>query len=183
MVRGSVSGRGFCLLSPADSVSCLSAMTPSLHDITVRPMTPEDLGQVVAIEQRAFSSPWSPAHFHDELNSPHAFPLVAESAACCIAGYLCPSLVLDEGEILDVAVREECRGFGVGRLLVTEVLRLFRERGASRVWLEVRVSNEAAISLYRAFGFRECGRRRGYYENGEDALLMDITINGAEHAV
>jgi ribosomal-protein-alanine N-acetyltransferase len=91
-----------------------------------------------------------------------------------VAGYLCPSLILDEGEILDVAVRDNCRSLGIGRLLVTTALTLFRERAVQLVYLEVRISNQAAISLYRSLGFRESGRRTRYYENGEDALLMEI---------
>ena len=141
--------------------------------VTVRPMAVGDLEQVIAIEQTSFPRPWTIDHFCDELDSPNTFPLVAVADGS-VVGFLCPSLVLDEGEILDVAVRGDCRGVGIGRLLVTEALRLFRERGALRVFLEVRVSNEAAISLYRSIGFRESGRRTRYYENGEDALLMDI---------
>ena len=102
---------------------------------------------------------------------------MAVPSAGKIAGYLCPSLVLDEGEILDVAVVADYRGLGIGRLLVTTALRVFQERGALRVYLEVRTSNQAAISLYQALGFRETGRRKRYYENGEDALLMDIIIS------
>jgi ribosomal-protein-alanine N-acetyltransferase len=137
-------------------------------------MNEGDLLQVVAIEQQSFPHPWTVEHFRDELSSSHAFPLAVVTADGIIAGYLCPSLVLDEGEILDVAVHDDFRGLGIGRLLVAEVLQLFRERGASRVFLEVRVSNDAAISLYRSLGFRENGCRTRYYENGEDALLMDI---------
>jgi ribosomal-protein-alanine N-acetyltransferase len=140
-------------------------------------MNEGDLLQVVAIEQQSFPHPWTVEHFRDELFSSHAFPLSAVIGNGIITGYLCPSLVLDEGEILDVAVHDDCRGLGIGRLLVEETLRLFRERGASRVFLEVRVSNEAAISLYRSLGFRESGRRTRYYENGEDALLMDISFD------
>jgi ribosomal-protein-alanine N-acetyltransferase len=151
-------------------------MTPYLTDIAMRPMTLEDLEQVVDIEQTSFPRPWTKDHFRDELDSPNTFPLVAVASDGRVAGYLCPSQVLDEGEILDVAVRDDFRGQGIGRLLVTEALRLFREQGAQRVWLEVRTSNQAAISLYRALGFRQTGLRERYYENGEDALLMDIFI-------
>ena len=146
-------------------------------ELLIRPMTAEDLTQVVDIEQHSFPHPWTIEHFRDEVHYPHAFPLVAVTSEGGIAGYLCPSLVLDEGEILDVAVRGDCRGLGVGRLLVTEALRVFQEKGALRVYLEVRTSNQAAISLYLALGFRETGRRKRYYENGEDALLMDIIIS------
>lgn len=152
-------------------------MAPNSSDITVRLMTGEDLGQVVTIEQQSFPQPWTIEHFRDELHSPHAFPLVAVTSAGTLAGYLCPALILDEGEVLDVAVREEYRGRGIGRALVMAALRLFQERGAARVFLEVRVSNGAAITLYRSLGFRDSGRRKGYYENGEDALLMDINLS------
>jgi len=151
-------------------------MEPSSLDILVRPMTGADLDQVLAIEQQSFPLPWTSEHFRDELASPHAFPLVAVADGE-IAGYLCLTQVLDEGEILDVAVAGEFRGRGIGRLLVTEAFRRFRERGAARVFLEVRVSNVAAITLYRSMGFQESGRRKRYYENGEDALLMDITLD------
>jgi ribosomal-protein-alanine N-acetyltransferase len=93
-----------------------------------------------------------------------------------VAGFICPFLVLDEGHILDVAVGNTRRGEGIGGLLVETALRLLRERGALRVSLEVRTSNAPAISLYRRLGFEVSGLRKRYYENGEDALLMDITF-------
>lgn len=88
-------------------------------------------------------------------------------------GYICPMLVLDEGHILDVAVHSNYRGKGIGRMLVERVLHDCSERGAEFVSLEVRQSNESAIGLYRQLGFLETGRRKAYYENGEDALLME----------
>jgi len=177
--------RGFdqCLVCLGNCFHATFIMTLTLPDLTVRSMMEEDLDRVVAIERQSFPHPWTVDHFRDELHVPHAFPLVAEFASVGIAGYLCPMQLLDEGEILNMAVREECRGFGVGRLLLTTALRRFREQGASRVFLEVRVTNQAAVSLYRAFDFRTVGRRKGYYENGEDAFLMEFIINGADHAV
>jgi ribosomal-protein-alanine N-acetyltransferase len=144
--------------------------------VSVRPLTPEDLDQVVAIERESFPHPWTVDHFRDELNSPHAFPLAAVGNDGSVAGFICPFLVLDEGHILDVAVGNTRRGEGIGGLLVETALRLLRERGALRVSLEVRTSNAPAISLYRRLGFEVSGLRKRYYENGEDALLMDITF-------
>lgn len=151
--------------------------------VFLRPMTEGDLDQVVAIEQRSFPLPWTREQFLDELRSSHSFPLVAVAYDGVVAGYLCPSQVLDEGEILDVAVAEEFQGQGVGRLLVESALASFRERGVLRIFLEVRVSNQPAISLYQNLGFQKAGYRKRYYENGEDALLMDFSINGVEHAI
>ncbi|HTP66769.1 MAG TPA: ribosomal protein S18-alanine N-acetyltransferase [Geobacteraceae bacterium] len=154
-------------------------------DFVVRPMTENDLEAILAIECDSFSRPWSRNNFLDELKSDHSFPMVAVDHEGAIIGYIMPMLYLDEGHILDVAVRRDRRGKGIGRRLVERVLLFCRERGASFVALEVRVSNKAAIALYHQAGFVEKGRRRKYYENSEDAILMeyDFTENGVDNAV
>ena len=139
-------------------------------------MCEADLETVLDIESASFSRPWTRRHFLDEIVSSFGMPLVALAADGGVAGYLCLKLVLDEAEILDVAVRDSLRGRGIGRILVQSALALCRERKAVQVSLEVRVGNQAAIALYRRLGFLETGRRKGYYEDGEDALLMDYTF-------
>ena len=143
-------------------------------------MTEADLDEILAIENDSFPLPWNRDHFLDELKSVHAFPLVAFDPEENVMGYICPRLLFDEGHILNVAVNRAFRGSGVGRLLVERVLRDCREGGADTVSLEVRPSNHAAISLYRQLGFVETGRRRNYYENGEDALLFEYTFDNDE---
>jgi [ribosomal protein S18]-alanine N-acetyltransferase len=140
-------------------------------------MCERDLETVLAIETASFSHPWTRRHFLDEIASPFGIPLVAIGPDCCIAGYLCLKLVLDEAEILDVAVDGSLRGNGVGRTLVERALNLCREQKAALVALEVRAGNQAAIALYRRFGFRDSGLRKRYYEDGEDAILMDYTFD------
>jgi ribosomal-protein-alanine N-acetyltransferase len=149
-------------------------------DIIVCAMTEDDLDEVLAIEQYSFPLPWNRDHFLDELKTDCAFPLVAFTPGEKLAGYICPRLLLDEGHILDVAVHRSFRGRGVGRLLVERVLMECRDGGAEFVSLEVRPSNEIAIALYRQLGFVETGRRRKYYENGEDALLMEYHYDNEE---
>ena len=151
-----------------------------MKDFVICPMTESDLDEVLAIEADSFPRPWSRSHFLDELKSPHSFPLVALDQEGTLAGYICPMLLLDEGHILNVAVRNDYRGHGLGRLLVERVLRECRDRGAEFVSLEVRPSNTAAISLYRGLGFVETGLRKRYYENGEDAILMECLITNKE---
>ena len=136
-------------------------------------MRPEDLDSVLEIEGASFSRPWTRRHFLDEIDSSFGHPTVAVGARGEVAGYLCLKLVLDEAEILDVAVNPALRGRGVGRLLVQSALASCRDSGAELVALEVRVGNREAIPLYRSLGFREIGRRKGYYDNGEDAILME----------
>jgi len=136
-------------------------------------MAEADLEQVLSIEMRSFPHPWLRQHFIDELNSPYAFPISAFDGSGRLVGYICLMLLLDEGHIMNVAVDPDLRGSGVGRALVQKVLDDCREAGASFVSLEVRESNLPAISLYRNMGFAVVGKRKRYYENGEDALMME----------
>jgi len=160
-------------------------MKNNLRDIAIRPMAGNDLEGVVAIECESFPRPWKRDHFLDEMKCNHAFPLVAVDREGMLIGYIFPRFFLDEGHILNVAVKGDCRGKGVGRRLVERVLRDCRELGASLVSLEVRQSNSTAIALYRLLGFVVTGKRRNYYENGEDAILMEriFTGNGEDDAV
>jgi ribosomal-protein-alanine N-acetyltransferase len=140
-------------------------------------MASEDLEAVLEIESASFSRPWTSRHFRDEIESPCGYPTVALTPDGAIAGYLCLKQVLDEAEILDVAVSASLRGRGVGRILVEGALAASRSRGVAVVSLEVRVGNREAIALYERLGFREVGRRKNYYDNGDDAILMDISTS------
>lgn len=140
-------------------------------------MAEDDLDQVLEIEKKSFPHPWLRQHFMDELSSSYAFPLSAFDPSGRLAGYICPMQILDEGHILNVAVDPDLRGAGVGRLLVQQVLDDCQAANASFVSLEVRESNLPAISLYKKMGFEEMGRRKRYYENGEDALMMEYLFS------
>lgn len=142
-------------------------------EIIICPMTENDLDQVLAIEAVSYPRPWLRQHFLDELASANSDPLCALDQAGRVIGYICPMRLLDEAHILNVAVSPSARGRGVGEMLVRRVLEDSGSEGAAFVSLEVRVSNLAAIALYKKLGFAEVGRRRRYYENGEDALMME----------
>ncbi len=138
----------------------------------IRRMTPADVMSVVAIDTAAgILLPWSPNAYARELLKQTTFCWVAE-----VDGRLAGSLtlwdVVGEGEIANVAVHPDFWRQGIGRALVQTALDKAAELGLARVMLEVRASNEAAQTLYRSFGFEEDGRRRAYYANGEDAILM-----------
>jgi ribosomal-protein-alanine N-acetyltransferase len=148
-----------------------------LCDITLCPMGEDDLDAVMAIESISYPKPWTREHFIDEMLSPFAFPTVALDSEGRIAGYVCPTLLFDEAEIRNVAVHPDFRGLGIGQMLVRRVLDECREREASTVGLEVRLSNTAARELYRQLGFVETGSRPKYYENGEDAILMECDLD------
>ena len=143
---------------------------PPAAAIEVRRLTYADLPQVVAIERRAFTSPWSLAMFVLELSKPSGICLAATRGEE-LAGHLVCSRYDQVWHLMNVAVSPEHRGQGVAGALLR---RLFEEgRGKLPFTLEVRVSNQRAIGMYEYFGFRSAGvRPRYYHDNGEDALIM-----------
>jgi ribosomal-protein-alanine N-acetyltransferase len=143
----------------------------STQEVSLRPLVVSDLPAVIEIEHASFPFPWKLESFLNELNNPYARLAVAEQAGQVI-GYFCCWLVADEVHILDVAVHPDYRRCGIGRLLLQNILTKARQNGACSASLEVRVSNQPAITLYQALGFQQVAIRRRYYKNGEDALLM-----------
>ena len=151
-------------------------MKKPVAEIFFQPMTEADLDEVLRIEESSFSSPWSRRHFLDELTSPLSFPMVARMADGSVSGYICMMMVLDEGSVLNVAAHPQLRRKGIGKRMIQAALAEFRSRGASFVALEVRPTNKAAMTMYEGLGFVVTGRRKAYYENGEDAVLMEYDI-------
>jgi ribosomal-protein-alanine N-acetyltransferase len=149
--------------------------------LDIRRLTYADLPQVIAIERRAFPTPWSLAMFVLELSKPSGICLAARREGR-LTGYLVCSRYDTVWHIMNVAVDPDARRTGVA----TGLLRALLERvdnPRARYTLEVRESNVAAIALYERFGFRTAGMRRRYYQdNGEDALIMwrtPATLNGS----
>lgn len=141
-------------------------------------MRVEDLDAVMEIERRSFPEPWTPGLFLHELKLPFSKSVVAWRGAELV-GYICRWLVGDEVHILNVAVRPEARASGIGRDLVSLVMEEAEQSAATIVTLEVRRENEAAIGLYRSFGFTERGVRRNYYARGQDAVVMSCDLHPA----
>jgi len=138
----------------------------------IRRMTPADIPTVIEIDTAAgILQPWSPNSYAHELNKQTAFCWVAEVEGR-LAGSLTMWDLVGEAEIANIAVHPDFWRQGIARALMQTALDKAAKLGLTRVMLEVRASNEPAQSLYRAFGFVEDGLRRGYYVNGEDAILM-----------
>ena len=133
--------------------------------------------QIMAIEEASFASPWRSEHFLYEIGENlWAVNLVVELGDEVLA-YACVWELEDELKINNIAVRDDQRRRGIGRWLLVRVLERGRRRGCTMACLEVRPSNLAAVQLYREHGFREVGRRVGYYQQeGEDALLMELAL-------
>ena len=139
----------------------------------IRAMDLNDIDMVVAVEEQAFSVPWSRAAFETELDENElAHYLVAEVDGV-VVGYCGMWIILDEAHLTNVAVLSEHRGKGIGHSLLTTLMGYAKVRGATCMTLEVRRSNTAAQRLYRRLGFIPRGLRRQYYtDTQEDALIM-----------
>ncbi|MBQ8859751.1 MAG: ribosomal protein S18-alanine N-acetyltransferase [Ruminococcus sp.] len=138
----------------------------------VEKMTESHLNEVVKIEEKSFTNPWSRESFYEELLKPLSFKFVALENGK-VVGFAVLDTVLDEGNLLDIAVDESYRRNGVGRILMNALFEVAKEKSLSFITLEVRESSSPAIALYEAFGFERVGMRKNYYSKpNENALLM-----------
>lgn len=135
-------------------------------------MREEHLCGVQKVEESCFTHPWSKESFESELRKAESFKFVALENGEVI-GFAILETVLDEGNLLDIAVDKNHRRKGVARLLFDNMLMVAKEKELSFITLEVRSSSAPAISLYEAMGFEKVGTRKNYYSKPiEDALLM-----------
>ena len=138
----------------------------------IRKMTDREVPQVAELEKLCFAMPWSEKSVAGELDNPLALWLVAMEGDR-LAGYVGSQTVMDETDMMNLAVAPQFRRQGVGEALVNALTASLKELGSRCLTLEVRDSNEAARALYGKLGFTEIGRRRGYYRDPrEDALIL-----------
>ena len=147
-------------------------------------MSMDDLDAIMRIEPTIYSHPWTRGNFSDSLNSGYsAWVLYNSNNQDDIIGYSLMMMVIDEAHLLNISVAKPSQNRGFGKLLLNHMMSKARAYGATNMFLEVRLSNTSAISLYEAIGFNEMAIRRAYYptsspeKNGrEDALLMGIAL-------
>ena len=144
--------------------------------ITVREFVPEDTDKIAELERICFSRPWSGKEICSTALSEHAVYLTALIDGE-IAGYAGAYAVADTAEINNIAVFPKFRRSGVASALIDGLIKVCKERGVSKLSLDVRISNNAALKLYEKHGFYRVGSRRGYYAAPvEDAVLLDKDI-------
>lgn len=137
----------------------------------VRPMGCEDIGAAAKIEQECFSESWSENLLRSGLeNSLDSYLVYQEGKE--ILGYCVLRVLGDEGELQRIAVLPKAQGRGIARKLMDAMAGLARLKGAREISLEVRESNERAISLYKSYGFEKEAVRRGYYHDPPEAALI-----------
>jgi len=141
--------------------------------VELLPMTERDLDDVLRIEYRVYSHPWSRANFADSIGSGYSCWVCRIGGE--LVGYFVVMLAVDEAHLLNISVAEQRQRLGFGARLLRQAMKIAQLGGAATMLLEVRPSNEKALALYRHFGFRQIGVRRGYYPatgGREDALVL-----------
>ena len=147
-------------------------------DFRLLPMDRSTVPDVAAIERECFSQPWSEDMLAEELYNDNASFIVAEADDGTVLGYAGLTVVLDEGYINNIAVRSQYRRMGVADALLGTFIH-FAEDHLAFLTLEVRASNDKAISLYTKNGFVQEGRRKDYYKDPkEDAIIMTRRFSG-----
>lgn len=140
-------------------------------------MLSSDLPTVIRLDQACFSGLWNQAGYQREIDSPNSDLLVLERMTVSdphphVVGVGCLWAILDEAHITVLGIAPAYRRQGLGRWLLLQLLQRACDRALTHVTLEVRVSNQAAQALYTRYGFKTAGKRRRYYSDGEDALIL-----------
>jgi ribosomal-protein-alanine N-acetyltransferase len=142
----------------------------------IRPAASADVAELVELERLCFSDPWTADGIRETIQLETARSFIAQESDR-IVGYVFARISGPEGEILDLAVRPERRRRGIAAALLAAVREALHAAGARELYLEVRQSNQAAIALYGAHGFRPVGLRPHYYRNPpEDALVLRAPV-------
>lgn len=146
--------------------------------MVLRRATAADVPEVVGLERVCYGDPWPITAFAALPDNPRVFFAIArDEEGGAVTGYVVAWYVLDEGELANLAVTPSSRRRGIGGALLDATLDDARKRGSNQIFLEVREGNDSARKLYRARGFEEVGRRKGYYRTPvEDALILCCTV-------
>ena len=138
-------------------------------------LAPSDIKGIAEIEKECFSEPWSEGAIKEAFDYGTAFFVAKTDGA--VIGYVGVKKIRDEADIANVAVTKKARKCGVGDSLIKAVSDWAKQEGVKKVSLEVRVTNSAAISLYKKHNYTEVGRRKNFYRNpSEDALILSYEV-------
>ena len=140
--------------------------------MTVTQMKAFHVPQVAELERICFADPWSEKSIASELENRWAYWLVAVEGET-VVGYIGSQSTIDETDVMNIAVRPDCRRRGIAENLIEGLITELKKRGSQALMLEVRASNTPAIALYEKLGFLQVGCRKNYYRNPkEDALIL-----------
>lgn len=143
----------------------------------IRRMLPTDLDAVVAIEREVFLFPWTPGNFSDSIDSGYHCLVLDEEGQ--IFGYGIMTMGAQEAHLLTLSIALESQRKGWGERLLRHFIRIAREQRALTMYLDVRISNQAAARLYERMGFRQVGMRKDYYPamgGRENSIVMELVL-------
>lgn len=148
------------------------------NEIIIHNMKTEYIPQIIDIENKSFSAPWSADSFRYEVENNEFADYIVLLKGEEVIGYAGIWLIIDEAHLTTIAVKEPYKGQGLAERMIIELIRRVLIKGGTRMTLEVRPSNLSAQSLYNRLGFVGYGRRKGYYsDNNEDAIIMWKELN------
>ena len=146
--------------------------------VRMQPLTEAQLNQLLRIEQSTYAHPWTYGNFRDALQAGYHCQLLLGGDE--LIGYYIAMPGVDEAHLLNITVAPAHQRQGWGRLLLDALTLWARSQQAQCIWLEVRASNQAALTLYAAYGFRHISRRKNYYPalqaQREDAVIMSLAL-------
>ena len=158
---------------PRDPDGLERAADPGPLDVHLTPMRRRHLRTVLRIETEVYPRPWTMNLFVSELGMRSSRSYYVAKVGPTVVGYSGLMLIVEDAHVTTIAVDPAWQRHQIGTRLLLNIARDARDRGARHLTLEVRVSNEPAQNMYRTFGFRPAGIRKGYYaETNEDALVM-----------
>ena len=155
-----------------------TALKQGIERFSIRPMLDGDVAAVLAVEEAAYEFPWTEGIFQDCMRIGYScWALTTEHG---LSGHAVMSLMAaGECHLLNVCVRPELQGRGLGRHFMTHLIDTARGYGVTLMLLEVRPTNQVALALYRALGFNEVGTRKDYYPargGREDGLVLALQL-------
>ncbi len=110
------------------------------------------------------------------LNDEHIYLVAKDSVSNEVLGFAGIQFILDEAELINIVVKKNKRGLGIGKALMEKIINICRENNMKLLKLEVNEKNLVAINLYKLFGFKQVGIRNKYYNNCDAAILMDLKL-------
>jgi ribosomal-protein-alanine N-acetyltransferase len=147
-------------------------------ELYIRSLKKADLPAVLAIEKLVYKFPWSGQIFKDCVSCSYSnWALIKQGE---LIGYSILSIAVGEAHILNICIHPDQQGKGLARLFLNDLLTEAKKKNAESVFLEVRPSNAAAVSLYESMGFKQIGQRKNYYptaDGREDAVVYSIDLN------
>ncbi|ORU92737.1 MAG: ribosomal-protein-alanine N-acetyltransferase RimI [Cycloclasticus sp. symbiont of Poecilosclerida sp. M] len=165
-------------MSLLDSVKSVFGLAEEEKELYLRPLKSSDLSAVLTIEKMVYNFPWSDRIFKDCLTLDYSNLALIKRGE--LIGYSILSIAVGEAHILNVCVHPEHQRQGLAKFFILDLLKVAKKKNAETIFLEVRPSNLAAVSLYEGLGFQQIGHRKDYYpaEGGrEDAVVYSLDLN------